>query len=617
MKIYPCNHNVKVVTDNYIDTDLNVPLSYITVDYSKYKIDKEVDENFNTDKKNIVLPGTEFNNGNIKIFNQYNEEVDTKNLLKIKNDKYIYSPNNQIEFEPKKFLWKATIKKNQEYKISNSYNINLSASNTNLAERMSLIFSNPSERGLLPPNIKINNNEVSENTFINSTMNDVDFAFVETPSCVYYDDSDEKINIYDYLDYNTNLWMFCRDARGFNDSFALLTTQDNYTFELKAPVIHSDVSITGKSYFDLGLTIAPEGTILHKIFTEDLATPILILEYINKGFVIISHFEMTRNIEQYKDIIYEVLMYVYLRSYKTSEYKKEWIATKIPDYEIVGGTLKAKKNFTSNVNLAKLFKISSGDYNITKIDMLTDNTQKQAQTDNDLSSGISFIKCIGSNNDRLMFDTDIDRGLDGYAEPEKPVGWISIYNNGRIYYLSELHYLIETNIEDLIYLIENDSDLSIRIYGFKSSSLGINIENSTNLTIPFIKADNDSINRIREQEYVIYLLNNHIEYCFAEDYDSSIDNQYILFKIIVGQTDDSINAYDIRQLGGGLPESEPDNYNLFDIGHINGRPYREAGTMIITLPKKYEQYKDLIESTINKWKVAESYAVIYYEDKEE
>ena len=160
MKIYPCNHNIKTVTDDYIDTDLNIPLSYITVDYSKYKIEKEVDESFSTDKKNVILPGTEFDNGNIKIFNQYNEEVNTESLLKIKNNKYIYSPVNQIEFEPKKFLWKATIQRNQEYKISNSYNINLSASNENLAERMSLIFSNPSERGLLPPNIKINNNEV-------------------------------------------------------------------------------------------------------------------------------------------------------------------------------------------------------------------------------------------------------------------------------------------------------------------------------------------------------------------------------------------------------------------------------------------------------------------------
>ena len=105
-----------------------------------------------------------------------------------------------------------------------------------------------------------------------------------------------------------------------------------------AVAVSKSMAVNVKLIFDLGLTIAPEGTILHKIFTEDLATPILIFEYINKGFVIISHFEMTRNIEQYKDIIYEVLMYVYLRSYKTSEYKKEWITTKVPDYEIVGGT---------------------------------------------------------------------------------------------------------------------------------------------------------------------------------------------------------------------------------------------------------------------------------------
>ena len=617
MKIYPCNHNVKTVTDNYVDTDLNIPLSYITVDYSKYKIDKKIDDNFNTDKKSAILPGDQFDNNNVKIFNQFNEEVKTDDLLKIKNNKYIYSPIDSIEFEPKRFLWKATIKKNQEYKISNIYNVNLSASNEGLAERMALIFSNPSERGFLPPNIKINNNEVSENTFINSTMKDVDFAFIETPSCVYYDDSTEKINIHDYLDYNTNIWMFCRDARGFNESYQLLTNREPNIFEISNPTIYNEAKFIGQSYFDLGLLSHGDGIIVHNIFKHDMICPILILEYVNKGFVIISHFEMSQNIEQYKDIIYEVMMYVYLRSYKTSDYVKEWITLKTPDYEVVNGVLKSKKNFTSNTNLTNLFKISSGDYDISKVVIISDNAQKIALTDNDLSSGVSFIKCIGMNNNRLIFDTDTDKGLDGYVEPDKPLGWISVYNNNKIYYLNELHYLIDTDITNLIYLTENETDLSIRIYGFKNSLLGINIENSTSLTIPFIRANNDSINRIREAEYVIYILNNHIEYCFAEDYDTSIDGQYILFSIIVGQTDDSINTYDIRQLGGGLPEDEPDNYNLFDIGHINGRPYREAGTMIITLPKKYEQYKDIIESTINKWKVAENYAAIYYEDKEE
>lgn len=70
---------------------------------------------------------------------------------------------------------------------------------------MAPIFSNPSQRSIVPPNIKINNNDVSENTFTNVTMKDTDIALLETPNCVYYDESEEKINIYDYLDYNTNI----------------------------------------------------------------------------------------------------------------------------------------------------------------------------------------------------------------------------------------------------------------------------------------------------------------------------------------------------------------------------------------------------------------------------
>lgn len=103
MKIYPCNHEIKTVTDSYVDTDLNIPLSYVTIDYSKYKIEKKINEYFNTDKKNIVLPNETFDY-NVKIFNKYNEEINNDSILKTKNDKYIYSPNNLIEFEPKRFL---------------------------------------------------------------------------------------------------------------------------------------------------------------------------------------------------------------------------------------------------------------------------------------------------------------------------------------------------------------------------------------------------------------------------------------------------------------------------------------------------------------------------------
>ena len=40
MKIFPSTHKIKSVTDSHVDLDLNIPLAYIELDYSKYKIDK-------------------------------------------------------------------------------------------------------------------------------------------------------------------------------------------------------------------------------------------------------------------------------------------------------------------------------------------------------------------------------------------------------------------------------------------------------------------------------------------------------------------------------------------------------------------------------------------------
>jgi hypothetical protein len=72
----------------------------------------------------------------------------------------------------------------------------------------------------------------------------------------------------------------------------------------------------------------------------------------------------------------------------------------------------------------------------------------------------------------------------------------------------------------------------------------------------------------------------------------------------------------MRQLGGGLIEEAKDDYDLLDIGHSNGRPYRKSNTLIITMPKKYEQYKDKILQALDKYKVGEDYPVLFFEDEE-
>ena len=72
----------------------------------------------------------------------------------------------------------------------------------------------------------------------------------------------------------------------------------------------------------------------------------------------------------------------------------------------------------------------------------------------------------------------------------------------------------------------------------------------------------------------------------------------------------------MRQLGGGLVEDIEDNYNLMDIGHINGRPYRKTGTLVFTLPIRYKEYEDIILKAINKYISASDMPVILFEDKD-
>jgi hypothetical protein len=71
--------------------------------------------------------------------------------------------------------------------------------------------------------------------------------------------------------------------------------------------------------------------------------------------------------------------------------------------------------------------------------------------------------------------------------------------------------------------------------------------------------------------------------------------------------------YDMRVLGGGLPEDQDPNFNLLDIGHIDGRPYRIGSSMIITLPKRLEPYREIIEATVSRHVTSGDYPIILFE----
>lgn len=622
MKIYPSTHKIKSVTDSHVDLDLNIPLAYIELDYSKYNIDKEVRDIANKDIKKEVIYNQEFDSADIKLFNKYNEAVNMDNLLTRVGNKYYYRPKEAISFRPQTFNYVATVKKQLDYKISKEYNLNIACvddpDSLDLSDRMAIGFSSPNERNLIPPNITINNNKKDAQSFTNMTNNECDFLFIESSEGLYYDDvMDERIKIDKdmFLNKNTSLWI----TADYNRNYPHISTESKELYLLKHPLLNAKVEIGSRYYFDMDTLPYNPSIKYHNVFAGNRA-PILIIEHLGKGFEIISHSEVLNNMQEYLQLIYEILMYCHLQGYKSTSVLNQWISNEVPDYQIESGSLVKKKYFTSDINIFNYFGLKNSEMTLYSVNISHDpenyNMPETYDPKIDLFDYTTAINFVGVSNGKLMFEKNMSSSSPYNTEPEKPLGWVSIYNGESILYLKELHYIVETDLTDKIFTSVNEDSLEVKILAFKSTSFGLDTQKPYEALIPFVKTEVNKIERIREADYTFYINkeNQNIGFVFKEDFEDKLG--IALFDVKIYQTADALNVTDMRQLGGGLKEDCIDNYNLMDIGHINGRPYRPTGTIVITLPKKLENYNNIIEKAIKKYIGASEVPVIFYEDKE-
>ena len=630
IKIYPSKHSISLINEASFDAGLNIPLSYVNLDYSKYIIEKEIKPDFLKSDSNEsvaltpVLPGEEIPDENIVVFNKFEEELDIKNLLKKLDDKLYYTP--VYEFTPNKFAYSVIIKKNMIYKLGTDYNINVScvddSENLEFCSTLSSIMTYPSRSKLLPSNVHINNDDTSVES-LHTDYNQADFLFVKSYDGVYTDkEKTKEININGFLNNHVNVWVGCdchQQYKYVNDDlgylpFTLSATQNE--FQLKRPIFSTNGYVYSRLYFNLNRIdyISQKGKNIYNIFTSSLS-PVLIVEHIGKGFEIISHNDVLDNPTKYKDLIFEVMMYVHLISYKQSKLVEEWITYDVPDYEIINGSLYTKNSFSSHIKLNELFDITSGDYSIFQVDMYDINTALP-MPDVDLVSTIDNIEFKNVIDNKLVFEMK-RTGSDTYVEVEKPVGWTSIYKNGKVYYIEELAYHIESDITNKVFVLEQDNSLLITIYPFRSTKHSLNIRTDLNIRINNIKTDVNGVMRILEEEYIIYY-NRELDGLEYTTKDSFVENLNCVELLTIRLSQDANNVFltDMRQLGGGLREDVVDDYNLLDIGHTNGRPYRQANTLIITMPKKYESHKKQILNALDKYKIGEDYSIVFFEDKE-
>lgn len=617
MKIFPSTHNIKSVTDSHVDLDLNIPLAYIELDYSKYDIQKSMEDIMSKEIKQEVLLNQKFDSANIKLFNKFNEAVNMDNLLTRVGDSYYYRPKDIITFKPQYFNYNATVKRKLEYKISNTYDINIACiddpDSLDLSQRIASGFSNPSSREITPPNISINKNRIDAQAFSDMSGEDCDVVIIESPDGKYYDDSLDPILIdkEEFLNKNMTIWL----ASDFNLKYPHENEFGGIDFQISNPILNNKAKINSETYFSYSALPYNPNVIYHNIFIGD-KMPVVIIEHIGRGYEIISSSDIIKDIPKNITLMYECILYCYLNSYKKTEDLSQWICSSVPDYQVESGKLVKKQYFVSDIDLYKYFNLKSTEMDLYAVN-ITDSEMNSILESKieDLYEPTSTVHFIGMSGGRLMFNQNITKDSAYNLEPEKPIGWVSLYDGDNIVYMKEIHYTIETNLDNKIYTIVNDYDLAVKILAFKSSSLGIDTQIPIDLTIPFIKTEVNGIERIREAQYAFYInLDSHeVNFVFDEDYEDILGIK--LFTIKVSQTPDAINITDMRQLGGGLVEDEPDNYNLMDIGHVNGRPYRKAGTLVFTMPTKYKEYEDIILKAINKYISASDIPVILFEDK--
>ena len=639
MKIYPSKHRIKQVAGSNIDRDITVPLAYVNNENTTYKISRKVNDAFSATTKKEVLPNQKLDNENVLLFDEYGNPANSSTVINRIDENYYYYPNNMIEFTPLQFSYKVTAKKEFSYSISKKFNMNITClddmERMYFINRISKILMAPSKKNGLPNNITINKDSTNLESFKYIDYDNTDFIILESNDGLnynfvpdeIYDEKDEiqfgaaqTIAYNTFFEANINTWIVADEHYKYP-----ITHGFGCDVVLKSPMVSKIKKFHVKDYYNIN-DPAFKGLTIHNLFENDIC-PILLIEHANQAFEILCSAEIfaEENINSYKTLIYEVLMYVYCNSYKTSKYVNEYITYSLPDYEVKSNQLNKKTSFVSNKNLNDLLRISSGNFTICNIDIV-DNNESLATPNDDLTNTVDGITCRGISNNRLVFHLNNNPdyvATSVYQEPQKPTGWKSIYYNGKIYYLEQIHYLMETNVgknqdeENKLFLIENGVDLIVRLYPFKSSKYGLNITKDIRLIIPFIKTTVRGVERVKNESYTVFmdLKSKTLDFCYESEYQESEDKVYIAIVTIEEVKSDQYLT-DMRLKGGGLPEDMPDNFNLLDIGHIYGRPYRQANILVITLPKKYEPYKKEILDIVEKYKVAEDYTILFFEDED-
>ena len=338
---------------------------------------------------------------------------------------------------------------------------------------------------------------------------------------------------------------------------------------------------------DLEMSLFPRVTYDYIKITID-HTPILIMrDRLNYKLIMLCGKEIftePRLIQFFvENIVFAYTIGYYKVPEKSGSYLNSFISNNIIDYYY---SLNNKMNSNHpNINFKKdVSKSNFIDLSYKLVDVFTTNNDVVYDYV-DYSNNVYFKKLVNDepvkdNTDSLIYTT-----------------------NQELKFIDKVNYSLYDieQLPSISYKYDNDK-LNIVVSSYYSSSLNIAKNEKTDIII-------NDINK----NYVLYMRKTSVfndqNFYILEENEKSTD---IKIADIIIKLSNNIIPTDVRVIGGG--SSKYNNYDYIDTGNIHGRPYRVGTSMVITLPKRYEPYRDQLQKQIDKHISSAEAAIIIFKD---
>lgn len=561
MKIYL---NKKEIVDKTLLDENDIPLSYLN-NLSVYSdtIVKYDDKLLKLNKKRAINLYEKVDKNKL-FFKENNEpaKINKDYLIDIDGKIDLLNSSKKSSYRPTIFGYKYVLERTIPFQSDKEYTINIDFTGMEHVKELLKTIT-------LPNNLHLNS--VQNNPDIKYFSDEK--AYLENMRDGGYQDN---CNIYIVKSSYTNKIIYNK-PKIFDVAKPVIFTQSEYTIEPSWDIFNhdSEMSLFPRVTYDyIKLTINH--------------TPILIMrDRLNYKLIMLCGKEIFTQ-ERLIKFLVENIVYAYTTGYykvpeTSGAYLNSFISNNIIDYYY---SLNNRMNsHHPTINFKKDIEASNfKDTSYKLVDVFT--TDSNIVYDYiDYSNNVYFKKTVNnepekSNTDSLIYTT-----------------------NQELKFIDKVNYSLYDieQLPNISYKYNNDK-LEIVVSPYYSSSQNIAKSEQTYLTIHDIN-----------KNYVLYMRKTSIiadqEFYILEDTEQSND---IKIADIIIKLNNNIVPTDVRVIGGG--SSKYDNYDYIDTGNINGRPYRVGTSMVITLPKRYEPYRNQLQQQINKHISSAEAAIIIFKD---